>query len=1042
MSGLWNRTTALGGTRLASLLTTPLVAAAVLAGAPTGGLSEGLDVLCVYYPEWHVYPEGEAIFGKGRTEWDLVRTATPRFPGHCQPVGLVDGEPDDSDPQAVAREIDLAADAGIDVFLYDWYWADGHPIQHEALERGFLRAPNRRRVKFALMWANHDRSNAFRPEIGKAGEKYFWKLKWTSEEFLGAIDYCIKTYFDSPDYYQKDGKVFFSVYSANRLISRVGGPAKMKATLEEAQARMRRAGLPPIHFSAMIHYVGDAAAATAAGYDSVSAYNVTPYDFDDNDVGKKVNAGVKQVLTHEEFADAHRQFNARMQAESERPFIPVVTRGWDCTPRCRQDEPFPWRTQSLTYPYLGVVSGLSPHVFGAILSAAKRQAENDPKKPGAILINAWNEYTEGCYLMPDRWHGDAFLGEVKKTFRTAAPTPVQSFARSADVTVDDGFWAPRFELWRTVTIPDIFAKYEQRSGALRNFDRAAAGRREGHEGLDFYDGNVLEAVRGASDYLARYPSEELDARLDGIIERIAAAQLPDGYLHTGVQIKAPAQRWGDNGGCALSQHEIYNAGCLIEAGVHHYRATRKTKLLACGIRFANLLCETMGPPPRRNLIPTHSLPEEALMELVRLVREDPAAGKADGAVARPEDYASLVGFWLESHGRNCGSPDWEKIGLLRACAAVREMTRTAHGPEWRPCWGDYQMDRKPLDEYVAIEGHAVRATLLGSGLAAHAVETGDGRSARLAKRFWESMVGRKMYVTGGVGSNPKPELNLENFGDDYSLPPDAYLETCAAIGSAFFSANLAALTGDGRYMDEFERVAYNALLAEVSADGTHYTYCNPLNTDKGERFDWHGVPCCPAMFLKLTGALPGYAYAKGRSGYYVNLFIGGRTAFADAQAGRVAFVQKTRYPEEGRIEISVRPERPAAFPVRVRIPGWARGQENPFGLYASDHSGKWSVSVNGTPVTSEVVSGYLVMERTWKSGDVICVDLDVSQRNIRACSAVKELRGKVAVARGPVVYAEERGKLIPFHEVVNGGPCPHRVWTDGTPLLGKGLSSK
>ncbi|MBQ3341177.1 MAG: glycoside hydrolase family 127 protein [Kiritimatiellae bacterium] len=605
-----------------------------------------------------------------------------------------------------------------------------------------------------------------------------------------------------------------------------------------------------------------------------------------------------------------------------------------------------------------------------------------------------------------------------------AASATMSFAKCADVEVSDSFWSHRFELWRTVTIPDIFSKFEKRSFALRNFDRAAAGRREGHYGCDFYDGVLLEAVRGASDYLSRYPSRELDALLDGVVDRVVAAQMPDGYLHTGVQIKAPEHRWGDNGGCALSQHEIYNAGCLIEAGVHHYRATGKTKLLACALKFANLLCDTIGPLPKRNLIPTHSLAEEAMVELARLTREDPRAAAAGGVRARPDDYLSLVRFWFESHGNNCGVPDWERLGVGGGCAEVRRMTSVAHTPDWRPSWGDYQMDRRPLGGYESIEGHAVRATLLCSGLAAFAAETGDAAYAVLAKRFWESMVGCKEAITGGVGT----EAARENFGGDYDLPPDAYLETCAAIGNAFFSANLAALTGDGRYMDEFERVIYNALLVEVSEDGRHYTYCNPLNTDKGVRFDWHGVPCCPPMFLKLTGALPGYVYAKGEGGYYVNLFMGGSTSFADAAAGRVALAQQTKYPMDGVVDIGVNPERPADFALRVRVPGWARGVENPFGLYTSDFAGKWSVSVNGKPTQPKLERGYQVIRRRWKRGDIVRLQLDVSPRRIRACEQVKVLLGRAAEARGPVVYAEERGKTLPFYSVANHGEVPHAVW--------------
>ena len=610
------------------------------------------------------------------------------------------------------------------------------------------------------------------------------------------------------------------------------------------------------------------------------------------------------------------------------------------------------------------------------------------------------------------------------TISLALCSAVMTFAKCADVEVSDDFWSPRFELWRTVTIPDVFEKFEKRSFALRNFDRAAAGRREGHYGCYFYDGILLEAVSGASDYLARYPSGRLDALLDGVVDRIAAAQQADGYLNTGVQIKAPEHRWGDNGGCALSQHEIYNAGCLVEAGVHHYRATGKTKLLACALRFANLLCDTIGPLPRRNIIPTHSLAEESLVELARLVRDDPKAAAAGGARARPDDYMELVRFWLGNHGNNCGAPDWEKLGVGGGCAEVMRMTSVAHGPEWRPSWGDYQMDRRPLGEYASIEGHAVRATLLCSGLAACAVATGDDSYVALSKRFWESMIGRKVAITGGVGT----ESARENFGGDYELPPDAYLETCAAIGNAFFSANLAALTGDGRYMDEFERVAYNALLAEVSEDGRRYTYCNPLNTEKGERFDWHGVPCCPPMFLKLTGALPGYAYARGRRGYYVNLFVGGSTSFVDPAAGKVVLTQRTKYPKEGLVEITVATERPAQFDLRVRIPGWARGIENPFGLYQSDLAGKWSVALNGRRLKPALEDGYQVVRRKWGGVDTVAVALDVSPRKIRACEKVKALSGLVAEARGPVVYAEEQGRVMPFYDVANHGQPPHSVW--------------
>ena len=602
------------------------------------------------------------------------------------------------------------------------------------------------------------------------------------------------------------------------------------------------------------------------------------------------------------------------------------------------------------------------------------------------------------------------------------------FADPAKVVVSDAFWSPKFETWRTKTVPDVLEKLETRSHALENFDKAAGKAEGGHCGACFFDGLYYETLRGVSDYLARWPSPELEARLDRAIDRIVAAQLPDGYLHTWVQLGRPEKRWGDGGGCLLEQHEIYDAGALVEAGVHHYRATGKVKLLAAGIRFANLLCDTIGPRPKRNIIPTHSIAEEALVKLARLLKDEPALAAKAGVEGRPDAYLALVKFWFDNHGVHCGEPEWEvhgshSGGAPYAMEIVKRMTGTAHGPEWRPCWGDYQMDRVPLDRYTSIEGHAVRATLLCTGLASYAYETGDGKCAALASRFWESMVGRKMYVTGGVGARS----DFERFGDDWELPPDAYLETCAAIGSAFFSGWMAVLTGEGRYMDEFERVIYNALLTAVAEDGCHYTYQNPLNTARGERWDWHGCPCCPPMFLKLTGALPGYVYASDAEGLRVNLFIGGE---ADCTVGgqRVILRQTTRYPDEGVVEISVAAERSVKFPLRIRIPGWARGVENPFGLYASDGVRDWSLTLNGAALKPALDRGYAVVDREWRTGDKVTLTLDVSPRTIRADARVKDVAGCHAVARGPVVMAEEKGKTISYWQVANGGPAPHQVW--------------
>ncbi|MBR2839378.1 MAG: glycoside hydrolase family 99-like domain-containing protein [Kiritimatiellae bacterium] len=368
------------------------------------------DVLCIYYPEWHVYPEGDVIFGKGHTEWDLVNTATPRFPGHDQPIRLKDGCPDDSNPADVAKEIDYAADAGIDAFLYDWYWADHHPIQHEALENGFLKAPNRSRMRFALMWAYHDRTDAFRPAVGHTGDRLYWKLAHTPEEFREAIGYCVGRYFKQPNYYLRNGELFFSIYAASRFVKTNGGPEKVRGLFAEAQEMARAAGLPRIHFSAMVWTPGEAVEVSEAGFESTSAYCMSTDFFADGDI-RPLNG--ERVFKYSEFVATHKSYNASIAAASP-AHMPVAARGWDISPRCRLDEPFPWR--QAIYPYNGIVHGATPEGFAEILRAAREQAEADPKRPGAVLINAWNEYTEGSYLMPDVKNGDAYLRAVRSVF--------------------------------------------------------------------------------------------------------------------------------------------------------------------------------------------------------------------------------------------------------------------------------------------------------------------------------------------------------------------------------------------------------------------------------------------------------------------------------------------------------------------------------------------------------------------------------------------------------------------------------------------------
>ena len=368
----------------------------------------GTEVAAIYYPHWHPYPAGERIFGAGRCEYDLVRRQKPRYPGHPVPIQPSMGYYDETNPAVVAKEIDLAADAGIGVFLFDWYFYGREPMMQEALDRGFLKAPNAGRMRFALMWCYHDRRNRFgaRPEDPGA---WIARREQTPEEFRRCFAYVLEHYLTHPLYWRKNGRPFFSIFNAHEFIRAMGGPAKTKALLAEAYALAARKGLPPVYWHAM---QGDAFAAYRdAGFSACSAYNITCHDCPD--YWGRFKRG-EQLFDYAEVAQAHRRIWRERANLPGLTYLPTVTRGWDCSARCHPDEAFPWRDGS--YPYSGIVTNNSPQLFQSLLADAKTFAETAPCRPEAIIINAWNEYTEGCWLVPDKHLGNASLQAVRAIF--------------------------------------------------------------------------------------------------------------------------------------------------------------------------------------------------------------------------------------------------------------------------------------------------------------------------------------------------------------------------------------------------------------------------------------------------------------------------------------------------------------------------------------------------------------------------------------------------------------------------------------------------
>lgn len=553
------------------------------------------------------------------------------------------------------------------------------------------------------------------------------------------------------------------------------------------------------------------------------------------------------------------------------------------------------------------------------------------------------------------------------------------------VRLNDIFWQPRIETNRTVTIPFALRQCEK-SGRTHNFARAAAALRgETVEdttppGFPFDDTDVYKVLEGAAYSLATHPDAQLEATLDGLIELIASAQEPDGYLYTARTIAPNAPHpWAGRERWELetdASHELYNLGHLFEAAVAHHQATGKRSLLDVAVKSADLLVRTFGSGDRV-IWPGHQITEMGLVKLHR------ATGDAR--------YLRLAKLLLEARGPG----DLPRAG------------------------SEYNQSHAPVLEQAEAVGHAVRATYMYSGMADVAALSRDPAYPAALTRLWEDVVTRKLHVTGGIGARREGEA----FGAAYELPNlTAYNETCAAIGSVFWNHRMFLLTGDARFIDVLERTLYNGVLSGVSLDGTRFFYPNPLESSGDyARSPWFGCACCPGNIARFLPVVPGYVYAVRGDAVHVNLYAAGEGRLTLGDGRAVTLRQDTRYPWHGEIRLTVAPpDQGGDFAILLRIPGWARGEVVPGGLYrfADSHDAVPSVSVNGEPVQLRLQRGYLTVRRVWVAGDVITLHLPMPVRRVEARAEVEADRGRVALQRGPMVFALE-GHDNPGGEVLN-----------------------
>ena len=533
------------------------------------------------------------------------------------------------------------------------------------------------------------------------------------------------------------------------------------------------------------------------------------------------------------------------------------------------------------------------------------------------------------------------------------------------VKVTDNFWGQRLQASREVTIPLAFSKCEE-TGRYENFVKAAhPSDTYKVEGFSFDDTDVYKTIEGASYSLQTYPDKKLQKYIDSVLVIVAGAQEPDGYLYTArtVNPKHPHNWAGKERWVAVENlsHEFYNLGHMIEGAVAHYQATGKRNFLDIAIKYADCVCREIGNgPQQKKYVPGHQIAEMALVKLYMVTGD--------------KKYLDQAKFFLDTRGYT----------------SRKDAYSQAH---------------KPVVEQDEAVGHAVRAVYMYSGMADVAAITGDSSYIKAIDKIWDNIVSKKIYITGGIGAHHAGEA----FGNNYELPNlSAYCETCAAIGNVYMNYRLFLLHGDAKYFDVLERTLYNGLISGVSLDGGSFFYPNPLSSNgKYSRKPWFGCACCPSNVSRFIPSLPGYVYAVKNDQVYVNLYLSNK-AELKVDKKKILLEQETGYPWNGDIRLKIT-QGNQDFTMKLRIPGWVRGNVLPGDLYsyADNQKPAYQVSVNGQTVESDVNDGYLSIARKWKKGDVVEVHFDMIPRIVKANPKVEADHGRVAVERGPIVYCAE-----------------------------------
>ena len=612
----------------------------------------------------------------------------------------------------------------------------------------------------------------------------------------------------------------------------------------------------------------------------------------------------------------------------------------------------------------------------------------------------------------------AASSSLKATVMNPPPAKRLDVVYTKHYRIDSPLWNARTKALIVNWIPHCIdminrTDLKEGQGGIDNFVESAKALRgephARHKGYVFANAWVHQTVESMCLALMVDPQGDaaiitaqtrMKATLEDWIPKILAAQEPDGYLQTAYTL-ADHKQWPERWSPAhRGDHEGYVAGYFIESAINHYTLTNGTdkRLYDAAKKLADCWVANLGPG-KKEWFDGHQEMEQALVRFGRFVNDMEGKGRGD-------EYVKLARYLLDARR---GGDEYDQ----------------SHLP--------------PVRQYEAV-GHAVRAVYNYSAMADIAAETGDRDYESAVLSLWDNLVNKKYYVTGGVGSGE----TSEGFGGNFSLPNDAYCESCSSCGLIFFQYKLNIAYHDAKYADLYEETIYNALLGATDLVGKNFMYTNPLVG--GERGPWHVCPCCVGNIPRTLLMIPTWTYVKDDAGLYVNLFIGSSIKVENVAGTDVEMVQKTAYPWSGRVAITVNPAANKTFAVRVRVPDRATSK-----LYTSvpQVGGLKSLAVNGQPLVPEIVKGYAVINREWKAGDTITLELPMQVQRITADPRIEADRGRTALRYGPLIYNVETADQPDIERVIGDSPLTAEwkagllggvmavkgTWKDGSPLL-------